>query len=149
MHEHLAFRLERKDEGPFWSNEHYALLDRYAKKKRSRNDDDSDTPKTFLSYYATHAASPYDNSVMEYFLDHNNKDLRFGFVSRQAMEIEFGLTTNPMYLRQFEYILSLPFVNVKVFLVQSLALTETEVLYFQQKAQLVEVAQSFSEFVHL
>lgn len=103
---------------------------------------------TFLEYYITHAESPHDHPVFEYVLRKTSAETsqyRFGFLSKQILERELGLS-NSLYKSQFESLFQRSEFSIKVFLVQSTVTSDTEVLFHTRNATLLDQAHTVSEF---
>ncbi|MGR5560018.1 hypothetical protein ACQKQC_27610, partial [Vibrio fortis] len=72
------------------------------------------------------------------------------FSYKAALLQEFGVTSSALYLAQFQKLLDTePSVTVRVYLAHVLAQTPTEVLFDNQRSEMLEEAGSWDTFLRL
>ena len=144
----LAYRIEFLGKGPFWDERSLKRVIRYCRKATPEWKKEDIPCSTFVEHYIAHADSPYDSPEMAFYLDRiseGNQSLGFGFLSATKMKESLGLD-NPLYLRQFEYLLkNLPGFRLVVYLVRPLAVSLSEVLFRWTDAEIIEQVDSYKE----
>ncbi|MBC9968504.1 hypothetical protein IB284_26050 [Ralstonia insidiosa] len=152
--EAIVFRLECDGVGPFWCERTMRRLIRQCRKLTPewKRADDAQQCSSFLEHYAAHAQFPYDVPEMDFFLSRANPSphWRFAFSYKAALLQEFGVTSSALYLAQFQKLLDTePSVTVRVYLAHVLAQTPTEVLFDNQRSEMLEEAGSWDTFLRL
>lgn len=146
----LAVRIEWEGRGPFWCEKTRRLLERLCRKE-TPDWKMSEEASTFVQHYITHAPSPYDEPAFEWHLSRMkdaDTSLSFGFTGKDSLIEQFGLDLS-RYKRQFQALFNRPEFAVRAYLVQSLAQSDSEVLYRRANAELVEECKSWNQFFNL
>lgn len=148
----LVWRIERFGVGPFACSSNFSKI-----REIIYNHCEADKyGTTFLNFYDQRSIPPcLDNSFRHLFTHGQilNKELKFGFKSKEILENEFGISSeyiNKTFYNQFRYLLDNDEgTSVNVYLVEKHTESTTEIVYDYRTAQLVEKANSYKEFILL
>ena len=148
----IAFRIEWDNKGPFWDDKVFKLMKRLCRQatpfwKQVVNEEVS----TFLDYYIMNATSPYDNPVLDSILSNPNcekNNYRFGFSSKRILEEQFGLHID-VYKTQFMSLFGRDEFLIKAYLAKPIVVTDSEILFRQHDAVLVDTANNASMYTYL
>lgn len=145
----IAFRLEWNNKGPFWDDKVFRLLKRLCRQATpSWKNEVEERLSTFLDYYLENAPSPYDNPILDSILSHvnfENNNYRFGFVSKEILEEQFGLDIE-IYRTQFTSLFERSEFAIKAYIVKPIVTTNSEVLFRKCQAVLADTANSVSTY---
>jgi len=151
----LSWRIEWKDKGPFADEESFKEIQASIHKLGPSLDSFG---TTFINLYDQYVLPPFMRKEFKDYFHANEgakmSELVFGFNSKE--HLEEGLRIDKFHegrhlpREQFENLFSIKDgLSVKVYLVQPVVQDELEMAFDIRKAQLVDVAKNFSDFLTL
>lgn len=152
MNEQLLWRMEWMGNGPFSTELIFKSVQQRIHELGPQVDKFN---TTFLNIYDQNTRPPQMVEAFKPFVETetNDKNLRFGFNSKQTLEEELRISEdsvqygNPRYFQQFVRLLDNAHeFKIKVYLAEPLACNSTESIFDIRDAVLLETANNYNEF---